>query len=145
MTFHSTFHTVGSGIGFDPAAWEALFETDSRAAWAEDGGGSLQHVDDEGRRRALVVEYDDDLGWSISYDLLPVRGRSPGRSLVSVGDAETMASFVLLGNGAVRPRGSFLAREVARAVVVGFLQMPLAPPDGVDWVDAGEIPWPEEV
>lgn len=142
--FSSLFFALGNPLDFSPAAWKPFFVPFDGDVWARDSAGGILYQVQDGTQYFLLIEYDPDLGMSLTYQTDSLSDDDfDGVCWVSLHNPAAMAEFVALDNGSEHARGSFLPPEHAWAAVEAFLRAPTDLPATITWMDADDMAWPD--
>ena len=142
--FQSLFFALGNPKDFSPAAWKRFLVPLDREKWSDDIGGGIVYELEDGTQYSLLLEYHPEFGLTAAYEKDSATDDDfPAESWISEADPQAMSEFVLLENGALHARGSFLDPDAAWLVLEAFLTSPTIQPPMIEWQDADDLEWPD--
>ena len=140
--FGSGFLELAAGT-CDPDKWRRHFSHYDPGEWAADGdGGSIWFSSDDGREMSMNIIHWEGLGFLLKYECRNQSANAPTWVKYSVGQSGRIDEFETRDD-LTFPVGCFLDPDTAGSVISDFFQQPMEPSASVQWVDSGDIPWPD--
>ena len=128
-----------------PGMYEEYFLNYDTSKWkAGSGGGAFKFFDGKGMEYSLTISEDSRYGIMLAYEKWDDQNNKSIGSWYSVGNESELAQMFENEDELLTPIGAYMNPEDAWLVVKNFLSDPTEISQKVKWIDAEDIPWPEE-